>query len=160
MRTLKVNVPEGYEIDKEKSTFENIVFKKKDDVVIRWDKNGSGVEIKADGEHFILSADMPMYYCSWGNAMRHYNEGLFGLLPTVGLPTWKLPTVKQLQVIAKYIDKVNEVIRENGGFEIYGRLWSCEEKDKFWAWNVGMSNGGTYYSDKGYDYYVRSVSAL
>jgi hypothetical protein len=27
MKTLKINVPEGYEIDKEQSTFENIVFK-------------------------------------------------------------------------------------------------------------------------------------
>lgn len=27
MKNLKINVPEGYEIDKEKSTFENIVFK-------------------------------------------------------------------------------------------------------------------------------------
>lgn len=53
MKTFKVNVPEGYEIDKEKSTFENIVFKKKDDVVIRWSENYNGVEIKADGEHFI-----------------------------------------------------------------------------------------------------------
>jgi hypothetical protein len=27
MKTLKINIPEGYEIDKEQSTFENIVFK-------------------------------------------------------------------------------------------------------------------------------------
>ena len=27
MKTLKINVPEGYEIDREQSTFENIVFK-------------------------------------------------------------------------------------------------------------------------------------
>lgn len=30
MKELKINVPEGYEIDKDKSTFENIVFKKKE----------------------------------------------------------------------------------------------------------------------------------
>ena len=30
MKTLKIEVPEGYEIDKEKSTFENIVFKEVD----------------------------------------------------------------------------------------------------------------------------------
>lgn len=29
MKELKINVPDGYEIDKYKSTFENIVFKKK-----------------------------------------------------------------------------------------------------------------------------------
>ena len=30
MKDLKIEVPEGYEVDKEKSTFERIVFKKKD----------------------------------------------------------------------------------------------------------------------------------
>lgn len=29
---IKIQVPEGYEIDKEKSTFENIIFKKKDTI--------------------------------------------------------------------------------------------------------------------------------
>ena len=33
-KELKIQVPEGYEIDKEKSTFENIVFKKKEEK--RW----------------------------------------------------------------------------------------------------------------------------
>lgn len=31
MKNLKIQVPEGYEIDKEKSTFEEIIFKKKED---------------------------------------------------------------------------------------------------------------------------------
>ena len=30
-RKLKINIPEGYEIDKEKSTFEEIIFKKVED---------------------------------------------------------------------------------------------------------------------------------
>ena len=30
-KKLKINIPEGYEIDKEKSTFEEIVFKKVED---------------------------------------------------------------------------------------------------------------------------------
>lgn len=36
MKNLKINVPEGYEIDKEKSTFENIVFKKKNELPRSW----------------------------------------------------------------------------------------------------------------------------
>jgi hypothetical protein len=36
MKELKINVPDGYEIDKEKSTFENIVFKKKSQLPTRW----------------------------------------------------------------------------------------------------------------------------
>jgi hypothetical protein len=38
MKTLKINVPEGYEIDKEQSTFENIVFKEiKNDLPKSWE---------------------------------------------------------------------------------------------------------------------------
>ena len=38
-KTLKIEIPNGYQIDVEKSTFENIVFKKVDNVVIKWNKN-------------------------------------------------------------------------------------------------------------------------
>jgi hypothetical protein len=36
MKELKINVPDGYEIDKDKSTFENIVFKKKKELPKSW----------------------------------------------------------------------------------------------------------------------------
>ena len=38
METLKINCPEGYEIDKEKSTFGEIVFKKKESFPMRWEE--------------------------------------------------------------------------------------------------------------------------
>lgn len=37
MKEFKIEIPEGYEIDKEKSTFEKIVFKKKEEVVNCWE---------------------------------------------------------------------------------------------------------------------------
>ena len=37
MKELKIEIPEGYEIDKEKSTFENIVFKKIDGLPKSWE---------------------------------------------------------------------------------------------------------------------------
>ena len=37
MKNLKINVPEGYEIDKDESTFENIVFKKKNELPKSWE---------------------------------------------------------------------------------------------------------------------------
>lgn len=41
MKTLKINVPEGYEIDKEQSTFEKIVFKEiKKELPESWDELG------------------------------------------------------------------------------------------------------------------------
>ena len=35
-KEIKIQAPEGYEIDKEKSTFENIVFKKKEEKINSW----------------------------------------------------------------------------------------------------------------------------
>ena len=37
-KKLKINIPEGYEIDKEKSTFEEIVFKKVEDLLAKLPK--------------------------------------------------------------------------------------------------------------------------
>ena len=68
-KKLKINIPEGYEIDKEKSTFEEIVFKKVEDPLAKlpktWEKyckqtkgytsyygysiNGNTYETKFDG---------------------------------------------------------------------------------------------------------------
>lgn len=36
MKELNIQIPEGYEIDKDKSTFEKIVFKKKEEEPISW----------------------------------------------------------------------------------------------------------------------------
>lgn len=49
MKELKIEIPEGYEIDKENSSFEKIVFKKKA-VVNCWEdlKHASGVYIAED----------------------------------------------------------------------------------------------------------------
>ena len=48
-KEIKIQVPEGYEIDKEKSTFEKIVFKKKVSIVNCWEdiKSIDGIYIDA-----------------------------------------------------------------------------------------------------------------
>ena len=38
MKTFQVQIPEGYEIDKKQSTFENIVFKKKPEFPTTWEE--------------------------------------------------------------------------------------------------------------------------
>lgn len=49
MKELKIEIPEGYEIDREKSSFEKIVFKKKIEVNCWEDlKNITGVYITSD----------------------------------------------------------------------------------------------------------------
>lgn len=50
-KEIKIQVPEGYEIDKEKSTFENIIFKKKD-IINCWkdlkEISGYGITTECD----------------------------------------------------------------------------------------------------------------
>ena len=40
MKNLKITAPQGYEIDKDKSTFENIVFKKLNELPKTWEHLG------------------------------------------------------------------------------------------------------------------------
>lgn len=151
--TIKIEVPNSYEIDEEKSTFENIVFKKVDDIIIKWNKNYNGVEINADGEHFILDGN-PSYCMSWDDAMRFYNNKHRS-------HTWNLPTVKQLQVVHKYFDEINKVIEENDGFLLLkGFYWSNIKLDEFRVWGFNFNYGRVSHDDKNYHYYVRAVSTL
>lgn len=149
-KTLKIEIPNGYQIDVEKSTFENIVFKKVDNVVIKWNKNFKGVEIKTDCEHFIVDTSSPSYSCSWNDAMRFYDN----------LQFLKLPTIKQLLIIYKYFNKINEVIEENGGFKLINTYyWSNMKLDEFNARNVHMTFGAdTNFMNFNYD--VRAVVTL
>lgn len=56
MKQLKIEVPEGYEIDREKSTFENIIFKKKDSLPERWEdlKSISGYYVSSHSDVSFL----------------------------------------------------------------------------------------------------------
>lgn len=149
-KTLKIEIPNGYEIDQENSTFENIVFKKVDDVIIKWNQKYNGVEIKAYGEHFMLDAN-PSYYMNWSGAMRFYRNN----------PSWEIPTTKQLKVVYKYFDKINEIIEQNNGYKLHGGwYWGVEEHGEFCAWYISMNSGSTSYHYKGNLNYVRAVSHL
>ena len=53
-KKLKINIPEGYEIDKEKSTFEEIVFKKVEDPLAKLPKTWK--------EYCKYAKDCPSYY--------------------------------------------------------------------------------------------------
>ena len=117
MKELKINIPKGYEIDKKNSTFECIKFKKIAETIIKWDSLNFAVEVQDEGEHFLVSAK-PSMVMNWNDAMRYFSVS----------SSWKLPTRKQLQVINKHLTKINNLIEENGGYEIFGWLWTCEEK--------------------------------
>ena len=53
-KKLKINIPEGYEIDKEKSTFEEIVFKKVEDPLAKLPKTWE--------EYCKYAKDCPSYF--------------------------------------------------------------------------------------------------
>ena len=55
-KKLKINIPEGYEIDREKSTFEEIVFKKVEDPFSKLPKTWE--------EYCKYAKDCQSYYCN------------------------------------------------------------------------------------------------
>ena len=80
---------------------------------------------------------------------------------TMGVGSWYLPTVKQLQAMAENIKEINACFMAMGCPTLpMGWYWSCIEKDEFCAWGVAMNGGNTYGSSKTNDYYVRAVSAF
>ena len=66
-RKLKINIPEGYEIDKEKSTFEEIVFKKVEDPLAKLPKTWE--------EYKSCSRDNPSYF--FYNSLKYIGESSF-----------------------------------------------------------------------------------
>ncbi len=77
--------------------------------------------------------------------------------------SWDLPTVKQLQAIAKNIKEVNACFIAMGcPTMVMGCYWSsiAHANNEFCAWGVSMYGGGAYSSSKDYYGYVRAVSAF
>ena len=70
-KTLKINVPEGYEIDRDKSTFEEIVFKKteKKGLPERWEDLG-----EIDGWYVNTDTKIDNFF---GASTSWYNKNLF-----------------------------------------------------------------------------------
>ena len=102
-KTLKVNIPDGYEIDKEKSTFENIVFKKKD-FSIKWNSQLYGVEIKNGNERFVIRGE-PSYYMTPKQAKLYAEKHSY---------LGALPNRHQCMLISKWNEAINLLMKENG----------------------------------------------
>ena len=152
-KMFKIEIPEGYEIDKENSTFESIVFKKVNDFIIRWNQELFGVEIKDNENHFVISAQ-PNMVMDWYDAKRYYKNN----------KVWQLPTCEQLQLIVKYIKEINSLIITNGGYLISGWLWTIDEDNESYACSVSMYNANILdnacYYNKNNNNCVRAVSTL
>lgn len=69
-KKLKINIPEGYEIDKEKSTFEEIVFKKIEDPFAKLPKTWE--------EYCKQTKDYVSYFCGSPNSiLKSWFEGSY-----------------------------------------------------------------------------------
>ena len=111
MKEIKINIPEGYEIDKENSTFECIRFRPKPQVY--WSNEHKAVIVEEDDISFMIDTT-PSYAMSWNDANRFFR----------GFIHWRLPTLKELKLITKHLPQINYMLKQFGGFEIFGRLWS------------------------------------
>lgn len=111
MKQIKINIPEGYEIDKENSTFECIRFKPKPQVY--WSVEHKAVVVE-DGDISFMIDTTPSYAMSWNDANRFYNNFIH----------WRLPTLEELKLIAKHLPQINNILSQAGGFKIFGLLWS------------------------------------
>lgn len=111
MKQIKINIPDGYVIDEENSTFECIRFKPKPQVY--WSDEHKAVVVE-DGDISFMIDTTPSYAMSWNDANRFYNNFIH----------WRLPMLEELKLIVKHLPAINYILKQVGGFEIFGRLWS------------------------------------
>lgn len=111
MKQIKIDIPDGYEIDKENSTFECIRFKPKPQVY--WSDEHKAVVVE-DGDISFMIDTTPSYAMSWNDANRFFRDSIH----------WRLPTLDELRLIAKHLPQINNILSQAGGFKIFGLLWS------------------------------------
>lgn len=81
-KTLKINIPKGYEIDNSLSTFENIVFKPvipkqlaEDRMREIW-RSCNNVKYSSDGCRTYYKNNEPMFQQDWNNKKLYYRYSL------------------------------------------------------------------------------------
>ena len=145
----KITLPKGWVIDK----IENgeIILKEDNKPIIKWNKEKDGVEVKADGYHFIV-ASMPTSVTSKWNDAKILCEMLGGYLPSID----------ELKVMVKYIKEINQCFRDNDRLvcllDTYCYYWSSSgsEYSSSYARSVYTGDGYVRNDDKAYYYCVRA----
>lgn len=95
---IKIEVPEGYCIDKENSTFECIKFKKKPEVKIYTTSVGVRVDTPECSFYILDKEDLPIEgYSSFKLAKLYHKDAT-------------LPSKKQWEIIYKHLDEINELL--------------------------------------------------
>ena len=128
----KITLPKGWVVDK----IENgeIILKEDNNPIIKWNSEKDGVEVKADGYHFIV-ANIPDVHTSWDKANMICEK-------------WGgyLPSVKELKVMVKYIKEINQCFEDNKSLvcllDTHYYYWSSSEFSSFHMYYVYANNGG------------------
>jgi hypothetical protein len=149
----EIILPDGWVVDKIEN---NKIILKEESVAyeeskyVKWNKEKNGIEIKADGEHFIIS-NMPTTITSNWNDAKVICEQFGG----------SLPTVDQLKVMHKYFNEINFCFEQFKGNKLYFSIfWSINEYISGDVFIVGLKGGNIYTDDKTNYRYVRAVLSI
>ena len=116
--------------------------------IIKWNKEKDGVEVIADGYHFIVG-NIPDVCTNWYKA--------YILCVKLG---GYLPSVDELNVMVKYIKEINQCFKNNNSSICLLYKNSCylssSEYSSFSVRNVDTGNGVVYYGNKTNNNYVRT----
>ena len=123
-KTFKVHIPEGYEIDKEKSSFEEIVFKKKN-FSIKWNESLCGVEIEDGSTHFVILAS-PSFWMSTIEAKHYLNTE----------KRLSIPNIHHLKVISKFLEDINSLIKLHKKFPLHFDILGVDKIGIPFIWNL------------------------
>jgi hypothetical protein len=130
---IKIEVPEGYCIDEENSTFECIKFKKKPEVKIYTTLIGVKVNTPECSFTILDVEDLATDgYSSFKVAKLHYKDAT-------------LPSIKQWEIIYKHLDEINELLNNKIQKACY---WASDlGKSPVYQWYVRTStcNSNLYY---------------
>lgn len=126
---VKIEVPEGYCIDKENSTFECIKFKKKPEVKIYTTSVGVRVDTPECSFYILDKEDLPIEgYSSFKLAKLYHKDAT-------------LPNKKQWEIIYKYLDEINELLNNKIKRNCY---WTSDlGESPTTQWSVYMTVGSS-----------------
>jgi hypothetical protein len=128
-KELQIQIPEGYEIDKEKSTFEKIVFKKKNTKPRSW---GEYVAQHGQTHSYYIDNNSTIRICGWANIIssdywknvlpsKKIAEAFLAMMQLMSLRQawigdWE-PDWNDEYLLYKYC-----IISKRSGFEVYSSI--------------------------------------
>lgn len=140
---IRIEVPEGYCIDEENSTFECIKFKKKPEVQIHQTVKGVRVDTPEYSFTILDVEDLSTDGYSSFKVAKLYHKDV------------TLPSKKQWKIIYKHLDEINKLLNNKIQKAYY---WTSDlVKYSAYQWFVNMSNGHSLNFYRNNTYRVRPI---